>query len=416
MGYSTYSCPVEKDCGGCEWLAVPYPIQLERKSKDMAHLFEPFTQNSECTMKPIVGMDTPAAYRYKAATPLAPGKNRSVQCGFFKRGTHDIVRCPTCLVEADGTREILNKVTYIAEKLHISAYNEDTHEGFLRHLVLRMGYATNEAMLTVVTQREEFPRVDEFVERVMNIEVRGHKITTLAQNINGRVTNAILGDKTKILAGKPSMTDKLLDCTFELAPTAFYQTNPEQTEKLYSIAIEGAQLAPGDIVMDAYCGCGTIGLCAAAHAKKQGFDIKLTGVERVVSAIENAKRNAQLNDLDTRSHFVAQDATAFMQQMAREGEPIDILFMDPPRAGATYEFIQAAVSIKPRRIVYISCNPVTQLRDLTLFNGLGYQPTTITPVDMFPHTKHVETVVVLDKQLEFDPNKTRVLNRHEFNF
>ena len=416
MGYSTFTCPVEKDCGGCEWLAVPYPIQLKRKTQDMQHLFEPLTSKYGCSILPIIGMENPQSYRYKAVTPLAPGKNRSVQCGFFKRGTHTIVRCSKCLVEAPDAREFLNKVTFIAEKLRISAYNEDTHEGYLRHLVLRIAYATQDIMLTVVTSSEEFPRVDEFIERVMKIEIRGRHITTLAQNINPRITNAILGSKTKILAGKPTLTDKLLGCTFELSPTSFYQTNPIQTEKLYQQAIKQAELAPGDIVMDAYCGCGTIGLCAAQLARRQGFSIKLIGVERVECAIENARRNSQLNDLENHARFIARDATIFMQHEALEGNPIDILFMDPPRAGATYDFIQAVSNIKPRRIVYISCNPVTQMRDLTLFGSLGYKPISITPIDMFPHTKHVETIACLDHCCEFDSDKTRIMTRKQFFF
>ena len=400
-------CPLMRVCGSCELLGLPYRKQLARKQAAMEELFGPVLAEhgwNGLAIDPIVGMGgtagdeaklaSPRGFRHKAATPFAPGPRGQVRCGLFARGTHDIIAVPDCIVEAPGARRILNEVARAAQACGIPAYDEDARRGWLRYAVLRLGWKTDEGLLTIVTAKRDLPRGREFLERLRVIDPR---ITTIAQNVNGRVTNAILGSETHVLAGPPRMRDRLLSCEFEISPTAFYQTNPEQTEVLYQLAIDGMALEMGDVLMDAYCGSGTIGLAAAREAADAGRPIRLLGVERNPAGIEDANRNAQVNGLAGTCTFKTMDATEYMQRAAARGERVDVLAMDPPRAGSTPEFIAAAASMGPRRIVYISCNPVTQARDLADLARHGYRLERLTPVDMFPHTTHVETVAVLTR-------------------
>lgn len=411
-------CPIMRSCGGCEWLGLPYRKQLARKHAAMVELFEPLIESFgwNATVEPVLGMgpdrtsgpvtvaDTPLAspraFRHKAATPCAPGKGRAgntVQSGFFARGTHDIIPCPACSVEAPGCRALLNEVAHTAEHLGIPAYDEDRQTGQLRYAVVRAGWRTDEMMLTLVTRTREVPHLNELAEALRAYEPR---LVTVAQNINPRQTNAILGGETRILWGAERMADQLLDCTFEISPTSFYQVNPQQTEVLYRCAIDGMDPRGGDVVLDTYCGSGTIGLCAAVSAHAEGQNVQLVGVERNPQGIADARRNAEVNgmgaDSPTPAQFIAQDATAYMQAQAAAGMQVDVLIMDPPRAGSTPEFLAAASELAPRRIVYISCNPATQVRDLEHLGRTGYRLLRVTPVDMFPHTAHVETVAVLE--------------------
>ena len=396
MGFKTYTCPIAKSCGGCEWLAVPYPIQLRRKRDAVLQLFADVlpsgtTAQQREELVPIYGMDTdgmePTGYRHKAATPFAPGKRGSIRSGFYARGTHRIVPCAGCVVEAPHAREALLAVARAAEELRIPAYDEDHGRGLLRHAIVRMGYSTDEALLTVVTNGGQIARERQFVER---IRARAPFVTAIAQNVNQRRTNAILGHETRALYGGGRMVDGLLDCEFEIGPTSFYQTNPAQTEVLYSLAIEGARLERGMRVLDAYCGIGTIGMCAA----KQVDGLAVVGVEQVEGAVACARRNARINRLDERCRFVCADATAWMRD-ARDR--FDVIVMDPPRAGSTPRFIAGAAGMGAERIVYISCNPTTQRRDTEELAACGYRMESLAMVDMFPHTSHAETVAVFSR-------------------
>ena len=396
MGFRTYTCPIAKSCGGCEWLAVPYPIQLRRKREAVVRLFEdvlPPARTAEERERrvPIHGMDEPLRYRHKAATPFAPGTRGTVRSGFYARGTHRIVPCASCLVEAPHAREALNAVARAAEELRIPAYDEDRGRGLLRHAVVRAGYATKECLLTVVTNGRDIARGRQFVERV---RARAPFVTAMAQNVNQRRTNAILGRETHPLLGGGRMRDELLGCTFEIGPTSFYQTNPEQTERLYALAIAGAGLEAGMRVLDAYCGIGTIGLCAAGRVP----GLEVVGVEQVEGAVADARANAKLNGLDDRCRFVCADATAYMRDARRGRERFDVVLMDPPRAGSTPVFIEGVLGLAPERVVYVSCNPETQRRDVELLLEGGYRVDALDVVDMFPHTKHAETVMVLRRR------------------
>lgn len=394
MGYRTYSCPISRQCGGCEWLAVPYKLQLKRKRRAMEELFGELLREDGAQLAPIVGMDDPTRYRAKAATPFAPGRDgRGIQSGFYAAHSHRIVPCDDCLVEDERARRALNAVARAAQWVGLSAYDEDAGTGLLRHAVVRCGHATPDVLLTVVTNGMRLPKEAKFVREVLR---HAPEVTSIVQNSNERRTNAILGGECRTLYGPGVMHDELLGCTFEIGPTSFYQTNPAQTERLYRLAIDGCGLRGGERVLDAYCGTGTIGICAAAASREAGVpDVQVMGVEQVGDAVDCARRNAEANDLGGSCSFVRADATDYLAKAAREGGHADVLVMDPPRAGSTPRFLRAVAQLSPQRIVYVSCNPKTQARDLEQLRREGYRLTRLTPVDMFPHTRHVETVAVL---------------------
>ena len=406
MGYKTPTCSIARSCGGCEWLSVPYPIQLKRKQAQVEELLAPLANINNVTIEPIRGMDEPLAYRHKAATPFAPGKGRTVRSGFYASGTHKIIASKECLVEDDRARAILNDVAYLAGQFNIHAYQEDRGKGALRHGVVRCGYATNDVMLVLVVNGQHLPHEQEFIAALRKAHP---ELTSIFLNVNQKRTNAILGRETRLLWGSTSMSDKLLDCTFEIGPTSFYQTNPQQTEVLYQLAIDGAlagsKLADseqtGDAqasnlrVLDAYCGTGTIGLCLAHAAEAQGINLSLTGVDQVENNIQMARRNARNNKLE--AEFICDDATRYMQALAKDGQNFDVIILDPPRAGSTPTFLKATAQLAQKKIVYVSCNVVTQARDLKVLLDSGFAIERVTPVDMFPHTKHVECVVVLSR-------------------
>lgn len=387
MGYKTYTCPIARDCGSCEWLAVPYPIQLRRKQEQVEGLLGEMARQDGAEIEPIRGMDEPVRYRHKAATPFAHARGGRVRCGFYAAGTHRIVPCDECLVEDPRARATLNAVARVAERLHIPPYDEDRGTGVLRHAVVRCGWKTNDVLLTLVSRvpglRDERRVVDE-------LRAACPDVTSIVLNVNDRRTNAILGRRSRTLYGPGVMHDELLGCRFEIGPTSFYQTNPAQTEVLYELALDG--LGDATTALDAYCGTGTIGICAAA--RRDGLHV--TGVEQVAAAIASAERNARANNVADRCHFVAADATSWMAREGRD-QHFDVVIMDPPRAGSTPEFLAGASALEPRRIVYVSCSVVTQARDLEVLHARGYRLTRVAPVDMFPHTKHVECVVTLER-------------------
>ena len=406
MGYKTPTCSIARSCGGCEWLSVPYPIQLKRKQAQVEELLAPLASINNVTIEPIRGMDEPLAYRHKAATPFAPGKGRTVRSGFYASGTHKIIASKECLVEDGRARAILNDVTYLAGQFNIHAYQEDRGKGALRHGVVRCGYATDDVMLVLVVNGQHLPHEQEFIAALRKAHP---ELTSIFLNVNQKRTNAILGRETRLLWGSTSMSDKLLDCTFEIGPTSFYQTNPQQTEVLYQLAIDGAlagsELADSEQtsttqtsnlrVLDAYCGTGTIGLCLAHAAQAQGINLLLTGVDQVENNIQMARRNARNNKLE--AEFICDDATRYMQALAKDGQNFDVIILDPPRAGSTPAFLKATAQLAQKKIVYVSCNVVTQARDLKVLLDSGFAIERVTPVDMFPHTKHVECVCLMSR-------------------
>lgn len=382
-------CPVAKRCGGCEWLAMPYDLQLKRKQEYVEELFS----NFKCKVDPIVGMDDPKGYRNKVQLPFAAGMpdregRPTVRWGIFERGTHHIVPCSECYVENKQARPIIATVAKLMAAHNIKPYDEKTGTGFMRYALVRTAHATGEIMLTLVATRDHIPNEQTFIEELLS---KHPEITTIVLNVNSERTSVILGDKETILMGTGYIEDDLCGCRFRISGSSFYQTNPVAAEKLYDLAIELADLRPGDLVADAYCGTGTIGLAAAKRSGAQ-----LLGVERNADAVLDARENAELNGVDN-AEFIRGDAGSVFARMARAGEKLDVVFMDPPRAGSSQAFLANLSRLGPRRVVYISCEPKNQHRDIMHLVRNGYQVKRIVPVDMFPHTNHVENIVMLER-------------------
>lgn len=382
-------CPVAKRCGGCEWLAMPYDEQLRRKQERVEEIFS----NFKCKVDPIVGMEDPHAYRNKVQLPFAAGYpdregRPTVRWGIFERGSHRIVPCDTCYVEDPRARPIIATVAKLMANYNIAPYDEKTGEGFMRYALVRTAHATEEIMLTLVATRDRIPNEKAFIDELLE---KCPEITTIVLNVNSERTSVILGDQETVLVGSGYIEDELCGCRFQISSSSFYQTNPVAAEKLYQLAIDMAELRPGDLVADAYCGTGTIGIAAA---KRSGAE--LLGVERNADAVLDARENASLNDVRN-AEFIRGDAGSVFARMARAGETLDVVFMDPPRAGSSQAFLANLSRLGPRRVVYISCEPKNQHRDIMHLVRNGYQVKRIVPVDMFPHTDHMENIVMLER-------------------
>ena len=401
-------CPVDAQCGGCKTIAVPYMQQLLLKNAQIIELFDQLDCDFE--LRPILGMEDPFRYRNKIISPFAPGKKikapegeeagkkrchgltHEILTGMYEQGTHKLVPTNECLIENAVGQQVVSAVKAIMEKHAIEPYNEDTGEGFVRHVVVRVGHESGEVLVTLVTNEEEFPAGKSFAKELI---AKVPAVTTVVQNVNTRQTNVILGEQEQVLYGPGFILDTLCGLSFRISSTSFYQVNAVQTEVLYNTAIELAGLTGVETAIDAYCGTGTIGLVAASRGASA-----VIGVESVEAAVRDARENARHNGIENAT-FVAADATEFMLDLVKDGADFDaanmVLLMDPPRAGSTPEFLQAAAQLGPARIVYVSCNPETQVRDIALLRKHGYELRIVQPVDMFPHTDHVETVVLLTK-------------------
>lgn len=417
------TCPVQNKCGACQLLTVPYEEQLFRKQQEMAELFQPFiTENT--TISPIAGMKSPFYYRNKVTSPYVPGKKlpathqakraekttqsknkkgakgkgasarHEILCGMYASGTHNVIPTDNCLLENKIAKRIVLAIKQLMQRYNMDPYNEDAGKGFVRHAVIRVGHASNEVLVTIVTNETAFPGSKNFCRELVK---RVPEITTIVQNINTRQTNVILGQDEKTLYGPGFILDELCGLSFRISSHSFYQVNSTQTEVLYRLAIKMAQLTGTETVLDAYCGTGTIGLVAAKGLPEspEAHAVKVFGVDNIASAIKDAKNNAQHNGIEN-TQFITDDAGKFMIRLASEKEQLDVLLMDPPRAGANEDFLHATCTLKPRRIVYISCNPTTQQRDVAYLIKQGYSLKRIQPVDMFPHTEHTENICLLE--------------------
>ena len=415
------TCPVQNKCGACQLLTVPYEEQLFRKQQEMTELFKSFT-TEETTISPIAGMENPFYYRNKVTSPYVPGKKlpaahqtkrtgktaqskrsakrkeastrREILCGMYASGTHNVIPTDNCLLENKIAKRIVLAIKQLMQRYNMDPYNEDTGKGFVRHAVIRVGHASNEVLVTIVTNETAFPGSKNFCRELVK---RVPEITTIVQNINTRQTNVILGQDEKTLYGPGFILDELCGLSFRISSHSFYQVNSTQTEVLYRLAIKMAQLTGTETVLDAYCGTGTIGLVAAKGLPEspEAHAVKVIGVDNIASAIKDAKNNAQHNGIEN-AQFITDDAGKFMIRLASEKEQLDVLLMDPPRAGASEDFLHATCTLKPRRIVYISCNPTTQQRDVAYLIKQGYSLKRIQPVDMFPHTEHTENICLLE--------------------
>jgi 23S rRNA (uracil1939-C5)-methyltransferase len=375
-------CPVHGKCGGCQLLDMPYEKQLKQKQKQVNKLLKPY-----CNTEKIIGMENPFHYRNKVHAVFGHRKDGTVISGIYQQGTHFIVPVDECLIEDKRADAIIRDIRDLLKSFKIKTYDEDTGYGLFRHVLIRRGFKSGEIMVVLVLGSPILPSSNNFVKALRK---EHPEITTVVLNINDRKTSMILGEREKVLYGKGFIRDELCGCTFRISPKSFYQVNPVQTEILYQKAIEFAHLTGKESVIDAYCGIGTIGLIASGHAKE------VVGVELNKDAVKDAILNAKENQIRN-VRFFQGDAGEFMEAMAAEGNSMDVLFMDPPRAGSDEKFMASAVKMGPEKIVYISCNPETLARDLKYLTKKGYQVKKIQPVEMFAFTEHVETVVLLSR-------------------
>ena len=381
-------CPLYKKCGGCQLQNLSYAEQLGFKQRKTERLLGGFGR-----VEPIIGMDEPYHYRNKVQAAFATARNGKIISGVYQSGTHSIVCVDSCLTEDRKADEIIVSVRNMLRSFKIQPYDERSGSGTLRHVLVKRGFKTNQIMVVLVTAGPIFPAKNNFVKALRK---EHPDITTIVHNINPYQTSLVLGERENVLYGTGKIEDELCGLTFRISPRSFYQINPVQTEVLYNTAMEYADMSGREKVIDAYCGIGTIGLVASKRAGEViGVELNRDAVH---DAISNAKRNGIKN-----VRFFCDDAGEFMLGMAQDGERADIVFMDPPRAGSDECFLSSLVTLAPKKIVYISCNPETQQRDLRLLTKRGYKVEKIQPVDMFPHTNHVETVVLLS-QLKQKPD------------
>ncbi|MBE6907967.1 MAG: 23S rRNA (uracil(1939)-C(5))-methyltransferase RlmD [Ruminococcaceae bacterium] len=373
-------CPLYKKCGGCQMQNLSYPEQLRWKQSLVQRLLGKF-----CHVEPIIGMENPRHYRNKVQAAFGLTRDQKIISGVYQSSTHRIVPVESCMIEDRKADEIIVTVRSLLKSFKLQPYQEDRGIGFLRHVLVKRGFASGQIMVVLVTSTPIFPAKNRFVEALRKAHP---EITTVLMNVNPYRTSLVLGDAEKVLFGPGYIEDTLCGCVFRISAKSFYQINPVQTERLYSKAIEFAGLTGKETVIDAYCGIGTISLIAAKHAGHV-IGVELNG-DAVRDAIVNAKRNRIGN-----VYFHKADAGAFMEQMAHEGQAADVVFLDPPRAGSDEKFLSSLLVLSPRKVVYISCNPETQERDLQFLRKSGYRVVRIQPVDMFPHTNHVECVVKL---------------------
>lgn len=377
-----YACPLAKKCGGCQLQDMSYEEQLRFKQNKCKRLLGRYG-----TVSPILRMEDPTHYRCKVQAAFTYDyRHKRLLSGVYQSGSHRVVPVNDCLIENKKADEIIVSIRKLAQGFKFQAYDEDTKRGFLRHVQVRIGYHTGQIMVVLVSGKPMFPSKRNFV----NALLKEHpEITTVVHNVNPYHTNLVLGPKNDVLYGKGYIEDELCGCTFRISPGSFYQVNPQQTEVLYDTAMDFAGLTGDETFFDAYCGTGTLGLIAATRGAK-----RVIGVELNKTAVRDAKSNARRNKIEN-AEFYAGDATRFITEMAEAGEKVDVIMMDPPRAGSTEEFLSAVCKMAPKRVVYVSCNPETLSRDLRVLTQNGYIAQKIQPVDMFPYTEHVECVVLL---------------------
>lgn len=379
-------CPVYLKCGGCVFSHMSYDAEKKIKADHVAECFKRIGGvNPE--FEPIIGGDSDCRYRNKAQYPVA-AENGEIKTGFYSPHSHRVVHCPDCLLQPEEFEGILEVFSEYAKKFGVSVYDETKHSGLLRHVYIRKGSASGEIMVCAVINGKALPAEDKLVEMLLEKEPQ---IKSIIVNSNTKDTNVILGDKCRTLWGSDTITDILCGLKFRISPLSFYQVNRNQAEKLYNKAAEYANLTGTETVFDLYCGAGTIGLSMALKAKE------IIGVEIVPEAIEDAKVNAELNGI-TNARFICGDAAEAAEILKNEGIRPEVIILDPPRKGCSPEMLKTAAEMSPDRIVYVSCDPATLARDCGIFADLGYTATKATPVDMFPRTGHVETVVQLSQR------------------
>lgn len=378
---NTINCSVSGECGGCCYMGMVYEDTLEIKKKRVNELFAGL-----CHVDKVNGMYHPVHYRNKIHAVVGTGRGGAVITGCYREGTHDVVPVNDCMIHDSECDRIIQVIRELMKMFKYKPYDEDAGKGFLRHILIRKGFSTGEIMVVLVTPDMTFPSKKAFVAELLS---RCPSITTIVQNVNGARTSIVLGKRNVVLYGNGYIEDVLCRNRFRISTDSFYQINPAQTEKLYKAAIRAAGIDKSMLVLDAYCGIGTIGITAASSCRE------VIGVELNANAVADAKINAGLNKVKN-IRFVCQDAGRFMVENA-DRLKVDVVFMDPPRSGSDDAFLSSVLKLNPKKIVYISCEPATQVRDVRVLMDGGYSITGMETFDMFPCTDNIENIVALSK-------------------
>ncbi len=377
-------CKYYDKCGGC---------QLQHMTIDAHNQFKEDVVKKEVgrygKVNHLISMDVPYYYRNKIHSTFASFKGNKIVTGIYEEYSHKVIKVDKCIIQSEKADPILLSLRDFAKSFKLSIYNEKTNKGFLRHALIRVGEHSKEVMLVLVTTSHIFPSKNNFIKALLK---KHPEITTVVMNINNKKTSMVLGEREIILYGKGFIKDTLCDLDFYISPKSFYQVNYKQTEKLYQKALKFADLKGNEVCIDAYSGIGTISLIAAKKAKR------VIGVELNREAFKNSIKNAKINKIKN-VDFYNEDAGEFMVKLSKEKAKIDTVFMDPPRAGSDQKFLDSVIKLSPKKVVYISCNPITQNRDLKYLVDRNYEVKKIQPVDMFPWTAHVECVVLLQRKI-----------------
>ena len=380
-------CSTYKRCGGCNLRHVKYKETLKMKQNAVQSLVNKTLKN-KIQVQSTIGMENPFHYRNKAQYPIGTNKEGQPIIGVFANRTHEVIPIEKCYIQNPKSEEIAKFILNFIKEHNISIYNESTRQGLFRHIVIKIGIKTNEIMCILVINGKTIPKEKELIEEILK---KFSNVKTIVKNINTKNTNVILGQENINIYGNGYIQDILGEYTFKISPLSFYQVNPIQAEKLYELGVKMAQITKNDIVFDLYCGIGTISIFMAKYAKK------VYGVEIVEEAVKDAKENAKINNV-TNTEFYAGDVEKVLDDLINQKGIIpDIVMFDPPRKGLDKTSISNILKIKPKKVVYISCNPATLIRDLADFEEY-YDVNTIIPVDMFPYTSHVECVALMGRK------------------
>ncbi len=380
----TDGCPHQNECGGCQFQHVNYEYEIAKKEEFLNDLFKGLHLKDKIKVYPMFEY---LHYRNKCQMTYKLSKSKKVVCGLYEEYSHNLVTVNECMLQADKANAVIQELNRVLTKHKIMPYDEKSRTGVLRHIYVRHGFNSKETMLVIVTNGEMFPGRNNVIKDLKKEELG---IKTIVQNFNARDTSIVLGDKEKVLYGPGYIYEYVGEYKFKISAKSFFQINTLGMKKLYDLALKKAELSKNDIVIDAYCGVGTISIFASKYAKK------VIGVELNKQAIQDAKINAKLNNI-TNIDFLADDATNFMTHLAKEKNHIDVVIMDPPRDGSTKQFINAIGYLKPKKVIYVSCDPNTLKRDLYQFFDNDYVVKSIDAVDMFPRTVHIESVCLLQQ-------------------
>jgi 23S rRNA (uracil1939-C5)-methyltransferase len=377
-------CPIYKECGGCQLQHLSYEGQLNAKEKQVRDVLTRIGKLENVKVHPTLGMSDPWRYRNKAQVPVGEREGGLI-AGFYQQRSHEIIDMQECMIQQEQNDRVVSVVKEICERHGVQAYQEEKHKGNLRHIMARHGLMTGEVMVVLVTRTQDLPNKNKIVEEIIE---RIPEVKSIIQNVNSKKTNVILGDETRVLWGAEVIYDFIGNVKFAISSRSFYQVNPEQTKVLYDKALEYASLSGAETVIDAYCGIGTISLFLAQKASK------VYGVEIVPEAIDDANRNAELNSIHN-VEFAVGEAEVVIPKWYEAGVTADVLVVDPPRKGCDEALLNTIIEMRPKKVVYVSCNPATLARDLRILEDGGFQTLEVQPVDMFPHTTHVECVAQL---------------------